>query len=121
MADDTLWDQTLKDAMAQIRSLSERIRWFALFIANVLPKKPEELLKNNFDILTTWPKLTKEQRMERLLKRIEVILRVHGIQPNDGDYNKIKNSCIFSVYSSPNFLRNGRTACSKEFPNDKGG
>jgi hypothetical protein len=87
MVDDALWDQTIKEAMDEKRSLSERIRWFAVFIANVLPKKPKELLKNHFEILTTWPTLTRAQKEERLLKRIEYVLRIHGIRPNDGNYN----------------------------------
>lgn len=87
MVDDALWDQTIKEAMDEKRSLSERIRWFAVFIANVLPKKPKELLNNHFEILTTWPTLTRAQKEERLLKRIEYVLRIHGIRPNDGNYN----------------------------------
>ena len=82
-----MWHETVKDAMAEKRSLSERIRWFALFIANALPKKPMELLERHFDNLTMWPgNMTKAQKMERLLKRIEITLRIHGIQPNDGSY-----------------------------------
>lgn len=87
MIDDTLWDLTIKDAMLEKRSLSERIRWFALFIANVLPKKPGALLEKHFDNLTSWPgNLTKDAKMERLLRRIEITLRIHGIQPNDGAF-----------------------------------
>lgn len=89
MLDDTLWDNTLKDAMLEKRSLSERIRWFAVFIANVLPKQPQDLLEKYFDDLTAWPGMTKDDKMVRLMRRIEVILRMHGIQPNDGDYKKI--------------------------------
>lgn len=120
MIDDKLWDDTIKDAMTEKRSLSERIRWFALFIANVLPKKPQDLLEKYFTDLTAWPGLvTKDDKMERLLKRIEIILRIHGIQPNDGAYIKIIFIRTFYICSSCNFVRNGRTSCPKKFPHVK--
>jgi hypothetical protein len=88
LSDDTLWDNTIRDAMDEKRSMSERIRWFALFIANTLPLEPQKLLINHFDILTMWPRLNKEQKMEKLLCRIEHTLRIHGIRPSEG--NNIK-------------------------------
>jgi hypothetical protein len=84
LADDTLWDDTIRDAMDEKRSMCERIRWFALFIANTLPQEPQKLLDNHFAILTMWPRLNNEQKMEKLLCRIEHILRIHGIKPTEG-------------------------------------
>jgi hypothetical protein len=85
LADDSLWDDTIRDAMDEKRSMSERIRWFALFIANTLPQEPMKLLIKHFDILTMWPRLNKEQKMEKLLCRIEHTLRIHGIRPSEGE------------------------------------
>lgn len=84
MHDDSLWEKTIRDAMDEKRSLSERIRWFAIFIANTLPLKPAALLDRFFEFLTTWPGLSRTAKREKLLRRIEYILRQHGIHPNDG-------------------------------------
>lgn len=98
MSDDTQLDLAIGDAMREIRSLSERIRWFAVFVANRLPKDPAKLLENHFDVLTMWPTLSKEAKKERLLKRIEIILRIHGIRPDDGKLHiPISNIFIISV------------------------
>jgi hypothetical protein len=85
LADDKLWDDTIRDAMDEKRSMSERIRWFALFIANTLPQEATKLLTTHFDILTMWPRLNKQQKMEKLLCRIEHTLRIHGIRPSEGN------------------------------------
>jgi len=81
--DDTTWDATVRDAMAEKRSLTDRIRWFAIFIANVLPKDPTKLLNDHFDSLSNWPGLNETQKLQKLLTRMEYILRSHGIRPND--------------------------------------
>jgi hypothetical protein len=86
MSNDTMWDNTIRDSMDEIRSVTERIRWFALFIANVLPNEPIKLLRNHFKVLTMWADLRDDRsKEERLLKRIEFTLRIHGIRPNDGN------------------------------------
>lgn len=85
MTDDSKLDETIHEAMREIRSLTERIRWFAVFIANQIPKDPNKLLENHFDSLSMWPNMTVEAKKERLLKRIEIILRIHGIRPDDGN------------------------------------
>lgn len=81
--DDSVWMQTVRDAMDEKRSLSERIRWFAVFIANVLPKETEKLMEENLRHLAPWTGC-REARVARLLRRIEFVLRAHGIRPTDG-------------------------------------
>ena len=83
LIDDTTWNATVSDAMAEKRSLNERIRWFAIFIANVLPNDPAKLLKDHFESLSNWPGLNEIQKMQKLLTRVEYILRSHGIRPNN--------------------------------------
>jgi len=111
MNDDTLWDATARDALDEKRSLNERIRWFAIFLANVNPKKPVELLNTHFRLLTTWPGLSEEQKMNRLLTRIEYTLRAQGIRTNDSMFQI--NTVFIYMYIS---LKNGvfsvqKTAC----------
>uniref|UniRef100_A0A914GSI1 ATP-dependent DNA helicase n=1 Tax=Globodera rostochiensis TaxID=31243 RepID=A0A914GSI1_GLORO len=97
MSDMTIWLNTIKEAFNTKKSIKQRIRWLAVFLATANLTNGaallEEIMKdaNNWLVSTKVAKASPEQQLQYVLRALEWFLLANGIRPDtesreDGTY-----------------------------------
>jgi hypothetical protein len=87
--DDALWQNTVRDALIQLKNLNQRIRWLAMFFTTTRLKEPEQMLEyainiqGDFLINTSVAKKSFNDKKQFVLRQMEWFLRAFGITPDD--------------------------------------
>jgi hypothetical protein len=74
------------DAVCEKRSLSERLRWIAIFFLSVRPSDPQALLDEFLQWFAPGNIVGIDRRRQYALRRIEMILRYNGVSPEEGSF-----------------------------------